>query len=318
MQTIRSMLVPVDFSAGSALALRHALALRRGERALARGAKISVVHAGDLSLAEKLAEEGPRVAEATAERVRKRLRLFLGNALGDEAAAPDLAIDFLPGDAREVIPLAAADHDLVVIGAAGERAEHPLLPGGVAETVVRRSPVPVLTVKPGGLKAPGRPAFAPAEVVFATDFTAFSAAALRYAMAIGFAYDARLTALHVAGRPGEIEAFRRMPFPLREEVERFYEKDLGWERDELGRFLRDRLGADRPVEIREVLRTGRPAREIAAECADRGADLLILATHGHGGLKRRILGSVAEGALRLAPCSVLTVRPPSPSEATGL
>jgi nucleotide-binding universal stress UspA family protein len=102
---------------------------------------------------------------------------------------------------------------------------------------------------------------------------------------------------------------RRMPFPLAEEIERFYEKELSWQRDELGRFLRDRLGAERPVEIREVVRAGRPADEIAAHCHDIGADLLVLATHGKSGLGRALLGSVAERALRLAPCPVLTVRP---------
>jgi len=39
-----------------------------------------------------------------------------------------------------------------------------------------------------------------------------------------------------------------------------------------------------------------------------GADLLIVGTHGHTGLKHFALGSVAERALRHAPCSVLVVK----------
>ena len=129
-------------------------------------------------------------------------------------------------------------------------------------------------------------------------------------MAFAFSYGARLTALHVAPDRRTLDELDRMPFPLAEAVDRFYEAELGWQRDELGRFLRDRLGADRPIEIREIVRAGRPADEVAIECREVGADLLVLATHGRGGLKRALLGSVAERALRIAPCPVLTVRPP--------
>lgn len=43
-------------------------------------------------------------------------------------------------------------------------------------------------------------------------------------------------------------------------------------------------------------------------------DLLILGTHGRGGLKRFILGSVAEELFRLATCPVLTIGPDAPAE----
>jgi nucleotide-binding universal stress UspA family protein len=40
------------------------------------------------------------------------------------------------------------------------------------------------------------------------------------------------------------------------------------------------------------------------------ADLIIMGTRGHTGLKHVLLGSVAERTLRHAPCSVLTVKVP--------
>jgi hypothetical protein len=39
------------------------------------------------------------------------------------------------------------------------------------------------------------------------------------------------------------------------------------------------------------------------------ADLVVVGTHGRRGLTRLMLGSVAEGTVRLAPCPVLVVRP---------
>jgi nucleotide-binding universal stress UspA family protein len=58
-----------------------------------------------------------------------------------------------------------------------------------------------------------------------------------------------------------------------------------------------------------------PAEEIAQLAADVEADLVIVGTHGRRGVSRLVLGSVAEGVVRLAPCPVLVVRkkalPPS-------
>ncbi len=309
MLALRSLLVPVDLSTGSAEALRYAAALRRGERAPARGARIEVVHVVDFKEAGLVGEEAPRAVTLLREHERERLRTFVADVLGH--GEPDVETEVLDGEPRSAIPARARNFDLVVIGAAGRLSASELVPGGVAEAVVRRSSAPVLTIKwlatLDALGAGG--ALVMREVVFATDFTPFSAQALSYAMALAFAYGARMTALHVAPDRRAVKSWERMPFPLVEEIDRFYEKELGWQRDELGRFLLERLGAPRPIEIREVVRAGRPADEIAAYCHDVGADLLVLATHGKSGLKRAVLGSVAERALRLAPCPVLTVRP---------
>jgi nucleotide-binding universal stress UspA family protein len=43
------------------------------------------------------------------------------------------------------------------------------------------------------------------------------------------------------------------------------------------------------------------------------AELLVVATRGHSGVARILLGSVATGVIQSAPCSVLAVRQPEPS-----
>jgi nucleotide-binding universal stress UspA family protein len=45
------------------------------------------------------------------------------------------------------------------------------------------------------------------------------------------------------------------------------------------------------------------------------ADIIVIATHGHTGVKRFLVGSVAEGAVQRAPCDVIVVR--SDREAKG-
>jgi universal stress protein A len=56
------------------------------------------------------------------------------------------------------------------------------------------------------------------------------------------------------------------------------------------------------------VRTGRPATEIVAAAREMDADLIIISTHGHTGLKHVLMGSTAENVVRHAPCPVLTVR----------
>jgi hypothetical protein len=50
---------------------------------------------------------------------------------------------------------------------------------------------------------------------------------------------------------------------------------------------------------------GQPAREITDFVREVHADMIVMATHGKTGLKRLLLGSVAEGVLRSANCPVL-------------
>ena len=55
-----------------------------------------------------------------------------------------------------------------------------------------------------------------------------------------------------------------------------------------------------------------PADTIVRVAQERGADLIVMGTHGRTGLQHVLLGSVAEKVVRLAPCPVLTVRRLSP------
>ena len=53
---------------------------------------------------------------------------------------------------------------------------------------------------------------------------------------------------------------------------------------------------------------GPPSREIVAYAHDEGCDLIVMGTHGRGGLNRLLLGSVAERVVRASDVPVMTVR----------
>jgi universal stress protein A len=56
------------------------------------------------------------------------------------------------------------------------------------------------------------------------------------------------------------------------------------------------------------VRVGNPAATISQCAAESSADLIVMGTHGRGGLSHIFMGSVAERVMRTAPCPVLTVR----------
>jgi hypothetical protein len=57
------------------------------------------------------------------------------------------------------------------------------------------------------------------------------------------------------------------------------------------------------------VRIGAIAEQITALATEIEADVVVVGTHGRRGVRRLMMGSVAEKTVRLAPCPVLVVRP---------
>ena len=57
-----------------------------------------------------------------------------------------------------------------------------------------------------------------------------------------------------------------------------------------------------------AVREGDPRIEIVQEALDWNADLIIMGSHGHTGLRKFLLGSVAQHVISHAPCSVEVAR----------
>ena len=81
--------------------------------------------------------------------------------------------------------------------------------------------------------------------------------------------------------------------------------ELLGQRDELLRLIESAF----PVTI-HVLVDSQAGHAICSECHDLGVDLVVMATHGRGGLRRTLLGSTADKVIRSAHTPVLVRRPP--------
>jgi nucleotide-binding universal stress UspA family protein len=72
--------------------------------------------------------------------------------------------------------------------------------------------------------------------------------------------------------------------------------------------LRERLPDEKYGRVLIEIRHGDPGQEIADLAQREGAELIVLPSHGRTGLKRLLIGSVAERVVRLAHCPVLVLR----------
>lgn len=142
-------------------------------------------------------------------------------------------------------------------------------------------------------------------IVVPTDFSRCAEEAWALAQRLADAFGSELVLLHVLV---EAPLFQEGPFTM-DKARRVYEAARKWAEESLEQWAGTARG--KGLNVRWVLRTGVPYREIVALATDERADLVLMGTHGRGGIDRALLGSVADRVVRLAPCPVLTVREPS-------
>ncbi len=64
----------------------------------------------------------------------------------------------------------------------------------------------------------------------------------------------------------------------------------------------------RGVSVESLLVEGASAASIVKTAGEKGVDLIVMGSHGRGGIQRALLGSVAEGVLRQSALPVLVTR----------
>jgi nucleotide-binding universal stress UspA family protein len=136
------------------------------------------------------------------------------------------------------------------------------------------------------------------QILVAIDFSFYASNALQWARSFAEAFGAKLIVLHVidavaAGslETGGVTADFAPLYVLREEAE----KRMG----ELKALIPD---------AQTVVREASPPAAIVDVALELNCQMIVMGTHGHSGLERLLLGSVAEYVVRHSKIPVLTVR----------
>jgi nucleotide-binding universal stress UspA family protein len=135
-------------------------------------------------------------------------------------------------------------------------------------------------------------------ILHPTDFSCSSTDAFTVAGALARDYGARLVLLHVVDEPMFIDGTGLVPF------------DSAMYRSEMWDKLEQLAVRAESIEVERQLAEGNPVKAILDAAAETHCDLIVLGTHGWTGLRRLLMGSIAEAVTRKAPCPVMTVRAP--------
>lgn len=209
------------------------------------------------------------------------------------------------GHAAERIAAVADDvkADLIVLGAHGYSEFKGLLFGSVTHGVLARSKRPVLVVRgQAARKGDGL------RTGIAVDGSKFGLAAVKFALrhANLFGADARMTLLHVV--PDFVMPVMAdlggvaVPTYTEQEVKRLQDKDF-----DTAVAPARRLFEKAKASAAEVRLAGMPGDEIAAY-AKKNLDVLLVGSHGYGGFKAAVLGSVATRIAAKCDTPLLIVR----------
>ncbi len=286
----RSILVPLDGSPFAEQALPLAVAVARPA-----GAAINLVEVHSLYALNEPAAAWLAFDPAEDAAFKQQELAYL-NAAGRRIAdprTPVLSSLVLGLEADGILEAAQARHaDLVVMTMHGRGPVSRLFLGSVADEVVRRSPVPVLLLRPHDPPAEAPPP-AVSNVLIPLDGSALAEEVLDPAAELARLLNAPCTLLRVIEapprRPAETHAAELPLEPhlgearayLHHIVERLHEKSVG-------------------ADTRVVVAPHAAAVILEAAQAEPGT-LIALAAHGRGGLRRMLLGSVADKLISRRP-----------------
>lgn len=219
-----------------------------------------------------------------------------GDIVGEAAAlAPDdVAVErhVVEGAAHDCIAAHIAGHgvDLVAMGRQGRGSLAEWLLGSVAERVLRAAAVPVLTVPDGRVDAADY-----GDVLVTTDGSEHAEAAAPVARAVRDGARLHvLTAVDVATAAGVFDAGGVS--------DAYIDRLEGQGREAVGRMA-DLVGGD----VDRAVVRGSPAPAIATYVAERGVDLVVIASAGETSAAGRHLGTVAGRVLGVVEAPVLVV-----------
>lgn len=293
---LTKIVVGCDLSPSSDEALERAVAIAAHHQAVvvlvhaqANDAPIAEV---DNAMLEQIGEVSAAVRVEEARQIADRLKAI--SVMGVQTVLMSRV-----GPADEIIANAAKEHaaELIVLGSTGHTGITRLLLGSVASSTIRQSECDVLVVRGAPRKALfGKP-------LVATDFSPASEKALAHAAAICEA-GSPMAVVHAwelpAGSWGaSLLGQARFPWNMvRDGV-------LAGAKTQAQKLEAHYAALGHTISVEMV--QGPPASVITTAAEKNGHDLIAVGAHGHRGVRRLLLGSVAESTVRGSPCSVLVV-----------
>ncbi len=141
------------------------------------------------------------------------------------------------------------------------------------------------------------------KILVPVDFSEYTEEILEYAMEIARKFGSSLHLVHVIPTMDYFTPYESFITP--ENVEAAQQAIEA----EVKKHLEETAGKISGISVSRAVLSGAAFVEITQYAESEGIDLIIMGTHGRGGIQHLLLGSVAGRVIRRAPCPVLTIRP---------
>jgi nucleotide-binding universal stress UspA family protein len=296
------VLVPLDGSDLSEQAIPYAQAVAASGGVLIYAQAVPGAEPLYGLIGNKLASEG-EVAGMYAQSAKEELERVKARWA---AVAPNVEIDVAAGDPTETI-LALAERnkaDMIVMASAGRGALGRWTFGSVADRIAHVCPIPVMIVR--GRDAGVEPGVAHiARVIVPYDGSELAEESFDEAAHLAAHIDREVLLVRAIFPESEVaptRGFEAVYTPdLYQTMTESLEADARKSLDEAAAKI-TAMGARVATEIRHG-----PTAQSIAESA-RFDDVIVITSHGRTGVKRWLMGSVAEKLVRTGPCPVIVVR----------
>ena len=187
---------------------------------------------------------------------------------------------------------------LVVVGSRGRGGIRRALMGSVSDSVVRHAHCPVLVVR-------GEPVTFPTRILLATDGSKEAELAASTAADLANSTGSELHVVSVFPGSAYVRPNYEVRFP--EAAERL-RREARVQRQEMLDVQVERIREAGGDVAQTHIKTGETAQEIVALADEIDAGMVVMGSHGLGGLRRALIGSVAASVVPHAHCPVLVVR----------
>jgi nucleotide-binding universal stress UspA family protein len=304
----QTLLVPLDGSPLGERALPVARAI-----ALAGNAPVHLVHVHAPN--DSIYIEGMPVIDASLHSLNKQHeQAYLEAVARQFSAEAQLPITVAVLDdpvAAALMEYAVAHNvDLIVVTSHGHGGIERAWLGSVVDALIRHSHLPVLVVRPQDNQTRQSDTFQ--RIVLPLDGARLTEQIIPFATALGRPMQAVYTLLHVVNP--SVRASSAFTIVPPSDADDEVEIMVQWVRaaEQYLHTVAKRLRSDGIEVDTRVAVHRQPAVAILEDARQHGSDLIALSRHGHAGLARLLLGSVADKVVRGADVSVLLYRPPPP------
>jgi nucleotide-binding universal stress UspA family protein len=299
MTTYKNILVPVDFSEPSKKAVTYGLTLADQLRA-----RLVIAHIvpESTALAYAFPTQTNEIEKDQEDKARAEIQRLLPLQYREKYA---IQMIVRTGTIETELLRIVNDEraDLVVMGTHGRGNPGRWLLGSVTERLLRKLPVPVLTVSHIGEEAHTIELVSLERIVYATDLFENTDAGLESAHALSYGAGAQFTVMHcVYYRDRMWWAPSAIP-----DFDNLRTKFLAEMRQKVDAVISRAGMPEIPIEFLVV--EGKPYEKILQTASDHAAGIIVMNLQSKSTLERALIGSTAERVVRLSSIPVLSVPP---------